>query len=83
MGQQYGAAQPIVDAFSKIGIGKKEEKKPPPQKADTSWHDAEVRKANESFRKAPEEGQKVGKKVVQKPVKKPTLANKRTARKKD
>lgn len=45
MGQQYGAAQPIVDFFRG---GKK--KKPEP-KPDTSWHDEQVRKANESFSK--------------------------------
>jgi hypothetical protein len=75
MPQQYGAAQPIADFF---GYGKKPEKKPE-AKPDTSWHDAQVKRANDSFQK-----QQVGKKPVPVAVQKRTapLANKRTPRKK-
>lgn len=46
--QDYGVAQPIADFFRK---GKKEEK-PAPKKVDTSYHDAMVKRANESFSKS-------------------------------
>lgn len=74
MPQQYGVVQPIADFF---GYGKKPEKKPEP-KPDTSWHDEQVKRANDSFKT-----QQVGKKPVPAAAKKRTapLANKRTPRK--
>jgi hypothetical protein len=50
--EEYGAAQPIVDAFRKItSFGLKTPKLQPPKKVDQSWRDDMVRKANESFQK--------------------------------
>lgn len=46
---QDNAAQGLIDRY-KRWTGK-EEKKPAPQKADTSWHDQQVKNANDSFRK--------------------------------
>jgi hypothetical protein len=52
MGQQSGdsPAQPLMDLYKKwTGKGKPPEpQKPPP---DTSWHDDQVKKANDSFAK--------------------------------
>ena len=45
--QDYGAAQSIANFFGK---GKKKETKTP-EKVDTAWHDAMVKRANESFAK--------------------------------
>lgn len=56
MAQDYGAAQPIIDAFKKPYdeltkyLGDPSEKTS--QKVDTSWHDQMVKQANESFAKA-------------------------------
>src|SRR6266705_155905 len=51
--QDDNPAKPLTDLYKKW-TGK-EEKKPAPPKPDTSWHDEQVRKANESFAKpAPE-----------------------------
>lgn len=43
--EDFGAAQPIKDAF-----GKKKDT-PPPAKSNTAWHDDKVKAANDAFRK--------------------------------
>ena len=62
MAQDYGAAQPIADVFKKVYravSGTADAVPTPEKKVDTSWHDDEVKKANESF-KAAAEKRKVG-----------------------
>lgn len=76
---QDNPAQGLIDLYDRA-TGKK--KPPPPEKkADTSWHDEQVRKANASFAN---EKVQVGKKPAPKATKKRSgpLANKRTSRKK-
>lgn len=73
--QESNPAQGLIDLY-KRATGK--EKKPAPAKPDTSWHDEQVKRANDSFKT-----QQVGKKPVPAAAKKRTapLANKRTPRK--
>lgn len=53
--QNFGAASPIAGYFKKIADFFDNTPKPASlSKEDTSWHDAMVRKANESFREADE-----------------------------
>jgi hypothetical protein len=51
--QDYGAVQGLMDDVRKVEdfFTGKAQKKSPPEKPDTAWHDEMVRKANESFRK--------------------------------
>lgn len=49
MGEQStNPAQPLFDLYNKW-TGNDKKPAPPPQKPDTSWHDDQVRKANEAF----------------------------------
>ncbi len=43
-------AKPLLDLYKKW-TGKEDKKPAPEAKPDTSWHDAQVKKANESFAK--------------------------------
>lgn len=63
----YGAAEPIANWARKYGLLAKKKSKPQP-KADTLWHDAQVKAANDSFRKTVEP-KKLG-------IKKPSTAKK-------
>jgi hypothetical protein len=69
------AAQPILDLRDQLAgfAGKVKSWPKPESKVDTRWHDEMVRKANESFRKAPE------KKYVTKPAEKAAIRKKPTA----
>lgn len=65
--QDYGAMQSVANFFGK---GKKEEKAPP-KKEDTSYHDAMVKRANDSFKIAntsPTQGKSVQKPKTRKRV---------------
>jgi hypothetical protein len=53
--QDDNPAKPLLDLYKKW-TGK-EEKKPAPPKQDTSWHDEQVRKANDAFAKSAQEKQ--------------------------
>ncbi len=83
MGQEYGAAQPLVDTLKKLEkkYNPAEWVKSAPQKQDTSWHDEMVRKATESFTKPSQVKASTSQKTVVKKKKAPTKkpATKRVA----
>lgn len=72
---QDNPAQGLIDRY-KRWTGK-EEKKPAPQKADTSWHDEQVKKANESFRKTSGSKTATSRSAAKKPERRKSASGKR------
>lgn len=55
MAKQDNAVKGLLDDYNKVVEfvgGKSDPKQAAPQKQDTSWHDEQVKEANDSFRKA-------------------------------